>query len=302
MQQTRRPIGRRGVLVRGAIALALLAILGGLFVAHETRPWFDRAYLIVLENNGDAQIVGNTTDAPYLNHLIAGYGLATDWQAPGRPSYPNYLALVTGSTLGVTDDTPRDFGDPTLFDQLEAKGRTWHVYAQGYPGDCFTGDQADGGEDLGPAGTYVRRHVPPLSFPAITRDASRCANVTSLASFDPAAADFEMIVPNNANNMHDGSIRAGDDWLATFVPRILESPAFAHAALFITFDEGAKDAPGAGGGLVPMIVVRPGIAPGFQSPALHTHRAFVRTIEDAWGLGCLPAVCDSRPASEFFGG
>ena len=146
MQQTRRPIGRRGVLVRGAIALALLAILGGLFVAHETRPWFDRAYLIVLENNGDAQIVGNTTDAPYLNHLIAGYGLATDWQAPGRPSYPNYLALVTGSTLGVTDDTPRDFGDPTLFDQLEAKGAP---------------------------GTSTRRAIPAAASPAIRPTAAR---------------------------------------------------------------------------------------------------------------------------------
>jgi acid phosphatase len=294
---------RRASVVRLGIALALLAVLLVLFGLRVSHPWFDRAYLIVLENNGTAQIVGNTAEAPYLNRLIAGYGLATDWQSPAHPSYPNYLALVAGTTFGITDDAPRDLDAPNLFGQLEAKGRTWHVYAQGYPGGCFLGEQADGGEDLGPAGTYVRRHVPPLSFTSITRDPARCANVTPMAGFDPAVADFVMVVPNDTNNMHDGSIRQGDDWLASFLPRILESPAFAHAALFITWDEGAETAgAGAGDSRVPMIVVRPGITPGFQSPRLHTHRAFLRTIEDAWGLGCLPAVCDSAPASEFFGG
>lgn len=291
---------RRGVLLRVGVAILLVAVLGAMFASRATRPWFDRAYLIVLENSGNREIVGNTRDAPYLNSLIASYGLATDWHAPAHPSYPDYLALVAGTTFGITDDSPRVLDAPNLFDQLDAAGRSWRVFAQDYPGGCFLGETSTGGDDLGPGGTYVRRHNPALSFRSITSDPARCARVQSLGAFDPAAADFVMVVPNNTNDMHDGTIRQGDDFLASFLPRILESPAFTHAALFITWDEGTDDT--GGGGAVPFIVVRPGIQPGFRSPRLHTHRAFLRTIEDAWGLGCLPAVCDSTPAAEFFGG
>src|SRR5689334_8019445 len=39
-------------------------------------PAFDHVYLIVMENHGYGAIVGST-DAPYINSLIASYGLAT---------------------------------------------------------------------------------------------------------------------------------------------------------------------------------------------------------------------------------
>lgn len=261
--------------------------------------WFDHAYLIVLENHGADQIVGNTTDAPYLNGLISQYGLATNYRAISHPSAPNYFVLVAGSDFGIHDDNPRDIDAPSLFDQLEAHGLTWHVYAQGYPGGCFTGTQANAGPDMGPAGDYVRRHNPAISLTRVAGDPKRCSNITPLASFDAGAANFEMIVPNNTNNMHDGSIHQADDFLATVVPRILSAPAFSHGALFITWDEGESGS--AAGDAVPMLVVRPGIQPGFRSDTLHTHAGFLRTLEDAWGLGCLAAACAVDPLSEFFG-
>jgi acid phosphatase len=261
--------------------------------------WFDHAYLIVLENHGADQIVGNTTDAPYLNGLISQYGLATNYRAISHPSAPNYFVLVAGSDFGIHDDNPRDIDAPSVFDQLEAHGLSWHVYAQGYPGDCYTGTQANAGPDMGPAGDYVRRHNPAISLTRVARDPKRCSNITSLASFDAGAANFEMIVPNNTNNMHDGSIRQADDFLAAVVPRILSAQAFAHGALFITWDEGESTS--AAGDAVPMLVVRPGIQPGFRSDTLHTHAGLLRTLQDAWGLGCLAAACDVDPLSEFFG-
>jgi acid phosphatase len=261
--------------------------------------WFDHAYLIVLENRGADQVVGNTTEAPYLNGLIAGAGLASNYHAVAHPSEPNYFTLVAGSTFDIHDDSSYDLDAPSIFDQLEAAGRTWHVYAQGYPGGCFLDMEAESGPDRGPAGTYVRRHNPAISFTRVSGDPARCSNITALGAFDPAAADFEMIVPNNSNNMHDGSIRQGDDFLASIVPDIVSSPAFRAGALFITWDEG--DSNEQGGGRVPMIVVRPGLDPGFASPVLHTHPAFLRTLEDNWGLACLAEACQADPLSEFFG-
>lgn len=293
---------RRAGATRLAIGAVLVVLLIGAsaFAASQRRPGFDHVYLIVLENHGYSDIVGRP-DAPYLNSLIGGYGLATDYDAVAHPSQPNYLTLLTGSSDGVTDDANHEVSAPSLLDQLEQHGMTWRVYAQDFPGNCYAGAYASGGPDLvGAAGEYARHHNAAISLTAISHDAKRCANVTSLASFDPAAASFEMIVPNNSNNMHSGSIASGDAFLRDFVPRILASPAFTNSVLFITFDEGTTNA--GGGGRVPLVVVRPGIKPGFRSATAHTHRALLRTIEDSWHLECLQGACSAPPMDEFFNG
>jgi len=50
-----------------------------------------------MENHEFGSIVGNPS-APYINSLIARYGLATAYSAMAHPSEPNYLALFSGST------------------------------------------------------------------------------------------------------------------------------------------------------------------------------------------------------------
>ena len=97
--------------------------------AASAMPRFDHVYLVVMENKPYKWIVGNP-DAPYLNSLVANYGLATNDYAVTHPSEPNYLALFAGSTFGVTDDAVYDFGGSNLADQLGGHRRTWHVYAQ----------------------------------------------------------------------------------------------------------------------------------------------------------------------------
>lgn len=85
-------------------------------------PSFSHVFVIVLENKAYDRIVGSA-DAPYINELIARYGLAAAYQAVAHPSQPNYLALVSGSTQGVVDNEPHDLAAPSLFDQLERAGR-----------------------------------------------------------------------------------------------------------------------------------------------------------------------------------
>ncbi len=283
-----------------AIVLVVLLIAASAYAVGQRRPGFDHVYVIVLENHGYGQIVGNP-EAPYLNSLIKGYGLAANYDAVAHPSQPNYITMLTGSNDGVADDANHEISARSLLDQLEQHGLSWHVYAQDYPGSCFTGAYASGGVDLvGAAGEYARHHNPAISLTSVSGNPKRCANISSLASFDPATASFEMIVPNDSNNMHSGSVAAGDAFLRAFVPRILSSAAFSNSVLFITFDEGTTNE--AGGGRVPLIVVRPGIKPGFRSPVAHTHRALLRTIEDSWHLGCLQGACSAPPLSEFFTG
>jgi hypothetical protein len=250
----------------------------------------------VLENRSYGAVVGSPA-APYLNDLIAHGALATNYDAVSHPSQPNYLALFAGSTFGIHDDANHDLSARNLADQLEAHGKTWHVYAQDLPAPCSTVAYAQGGVDLvGAPGQYARKHEPAISFTDIAGDPARCANVTRLASFDPAAADYELIVPNQTNDMHDGTTAQGDAFLRAFVPRITRSAAFANSLLVITFDEGTSLT--GGGGHVMTMLVSPRLTPGTRSAVRHDHYSLLRTIENAWGLGCLADSCRANDLSE----
>lgn len=259
-------------------------------------PAFSHVYVIVLENKAYERIVGSV-DAPYLNELIATYGLAESYQAVAHPSQPNYLALVSGSTQGVGDDDPHDVAAPTVFDQVEQAGRSWRVYAENAPLGCFAGATADGGRDG--SGTYARKHNPAISFTGISGTPTRCSNIKDLTAFDPAAADLEVIIPNLCHDMHDCSVSSGDAWLRTFVPRILGSPAFqSGGALSITFDEGSKTAKDSNH--VATIIAGPTVPSGFRSATPHTHYSLLRTIQESWGLPCLAESCAANTLGEFF--
>jgi acid phosphatase len=262
-------------------------------------PAFRHIYLIVMENHEYGSIVGST-HAPFINSLIRRYGLATNYHGITHPSLPNYLALFAGQTFGIRDDGIHNISAHNLVDQLEGHGRTWHVYAQDKPSGCYTGSSHYGGVDLvGLPGYYVRKHEPAISFTDISRVARRCALVTSLSSFDPAAANFELIVPNLSNDMHDGSIAQGDTFLKAFVPRITANPAFGNSLLLITWDEGTTNV--GGGGRVATIVVSPAAKAAYRSSISHNHYSLLRTIEDAWNLGCLNNTCPANDLREFFG-
>ena len=139
-------------------------------------PSFKHVYLIVMENHPFNDVIGDG-DAPTLNSLARQGALATDYHAVGRPSQPNYIALVSGSTQGVTDDAVYDLGAPNLADQLEAKGLTWAVWAENLPDGCFTGATARGGPDGD--GTYARKHEPFISFTEISGNPARCARTST---------------------------------------------------------------------------------------------------------------------------
>jgi hypothetical protein len=249
-----------------------------------------------MENQEYIDIVGSPT-APYLNTLITQNGLATNYFGITHPSEPNYFALFSGSTQGVTDDGVYDLNGANLADQLEAKGRTWRVFAENVPTNCFTGVLGMNREDG--VGLYARKHNPAISFTDISKVPSRCANITDLTHFDPTAADFSLIVPNLCHDMHDCSVADGDKFLQGWVPKILASPAWqANAVLFITWDEGTSNQ--GGGGHIPLLVIAKRVPHGFQSSKLYDHYSLLRTIENAWSLGCLNEACKANDLSEFF--
>jgi hypothetical protein len=268
-------------------------------IASSGVPNFTHIYVLMMENKEYGSIVGSAS-APYLNSLISQYGLATNYNAVSHPSEPNYLALFSGSTQGVTDDAVYNFSTANLGDQLETHGFTWREYSQNRSLGCYLGATSNGGEDG--TGGYARKHSAPTSFTQITSDAARCANLSDFTHFDASAADFTNIVPNLCNDMHDCSVAVGDAWLASWLPgHILNSPAWQDGlnALFIVWDEGTSGT--GGGGHVANIVISNDLkSAGIKSSTLHNHYSLLRTIENAWSIPCLLNSCGANDLREFF--
>lgn len=242
--------------------------------------------VIVDENKPAGSVIGDP-QAPYLTSLAQAGALATRYSAITHPSLPNYLALTSGTTAGITTDCNPPGGSclatgPNLAEELDRAGRSWRMYAESMPAPCTTANTS----------LYAVKHNPFLYFPSVTDSASYCAAHDvpySRFAGDLAAAlpAFSFISPNLCDDMHDCSVAAGDSWLKANVPPILASPAFTtqRSLLVVTFDEGdASD------NVVACVFAGPAARTHTVVATPFTHYSLLRTIEQAWGLPPLTAA------------
>lgn len=247
--------------------------------------------MIAFENEEYGNVIGDRR-APTFNRLARRQALLTDYCGVAHPSLPNYLALVSGSTHGITGDcTDCTVHGPNLADSLEAKHRTWKTYAEGLPRAGFTGAEA---------GRYAKKHDPLVYFDDVTGDPRRLARIVPLHRLDrdlsaKALPDFSLVVPDLCHDMHDCSVATGDAWLKGFLPRLLSSPQLRDGVVFIVFDEADMGDDAGGGGHTPALAVGPAVRPGSRATAPLTHYSLLRTIEDAWGLPRLGRSASAPP-------
>jgi hypothetical protein len=259
-------------------------------------PRFSHVFLIVMENRAAASIYGGGAD-PYLHALARRYSVATAFYAVAHPSLPNYLALLGGSTFGVTSDCSACYvRAPNLVDRLEGAHKSWGAYMEGLPAVGW----------LGAAwwpGLYVGKHDPFRYFLDIRQSAARRQHIRPLSALWPALAhahvpDFVWITPNVCHDMHSCPTAVGDAWLRLIVPRILASTAWRDGGvLFITWDEAVgMTPPGPGrGGRVALLAISPMSVPGGRLGRPADDANLLATIEDALGVGCVGASCGAAP-------
>ena len=97
---------------------------------------FQHVVWIVFENHGYDSVIGSP-DAPYTNLIAAQCGLATNFFAETHPSLPNYIAMTSGSTQGITDNgdpVSHPLSVPSIFSQL---GPDWRSLEESMPSNCF---------------------------------------------------------------------------------------------------------------------------------------------------------------------
>ena len=323
---------------RIAVGLALFAATGltiftgssasavGTAATAPAVPRLDHVFLIMEENNGFHDVIGNKA-APNLNYLANTFGLATNYYGVSPDSSEsNYVGILGGSTYNVTSDDAywkNTVGAPSLITQLDQAGVSWKAYLQalpyaGYEGICYPA-KCNGAPDSDPL--YVSKHDAIQNFTPdwSAADWSRQVPITELPD-DLASGDvprFDYIVPDECHDMHgdppycldSGNIgdpqqqhldSVGDAYLGQLVAEITHAKFWSQGnnAIIITYDNGDNSAgccdANPGGGQVATVVVTSHGPRGVKDAKPANHYSTLASIEQGLGVGCLKFTCDTK--------
>lgn len=250
--------------------------------ANAAVPRPSHVVVVMEENHAYSDIIGNSA-APYINSLAQQGALFTNSAAVTHPSEPNYLALFSGSTQGITDDScPNTFNTGNLGQQLLAANDSFAGYSQDLPSTGFTGCGSGG---------YARKHSPWVNFPNVPASANR-----PFTDFPRAYATLptvSFVIPNLANDMHDGTIGQADSWLRTNLDSYATWARANNSLLVVTFDEDDTSHDNH----IATIFVGAHVKPG-SYPEKIDHYAVLRTIEAAYGLAPLGSAATVQPITD----
>jgi len=269
------------------LILLLLVFQTGTLQAQSSLPKPDHIVVVILENHSFNQIIGSSA-APYINSLVndTASALFTGSYGITHPSQPNYLALYSGSTQGITNDaipTGSSFTTPNLGSQLINSGETFVTYSEDLPVAGFNGETS---------GFYARKHNP------VTNWMGNGINQVSQATNQPFTAfptDFSLlptvcfVVPNLQNDMHNGtdpgSITTGDEWISNNLNNYIQWAKTNNSLFIVTFDEDDNST----SNHIATIMTGQMVVQGNYTTKIN-HFSILHTIERMYGL---PSIGDS---------
>nr|WP_235616670.1 alkaline phosphatase family protein [Mycobacterium montefiorense] len=266
----------RALALCAAVALTWLAAtpLAPRVTAAAALPRPAHIVIVVEENRSEGHIIGSPQN-PFINALAShGANMAQSF-AETHPSEPNYLALFAGNTFGVTKDScPINAGNaPNMASELLGAGYTFIGYAEDLPAV---------GSAVCTSGKYARKHVPWANFTNVPPASSMPFSAFPQGNFD-SLPTVSFVIPNNDNNMHDGSIAQGDAWLNRQLSGYANWAVANNSLLIVTWDEDDGSASPGSRNQIPTIIYGAHVAPGTYSEQM-SHYNLLSTIEQMYGL------------------
>ncbi|MEA2780288.1 MAG: phosphatidylinositol-3-phosphatase [Rhodospirillaceae bacterium] len=273
-------------------------------------PVYDHIVIVVEENKDYDEIIGNP-EAPYINKLKAEGASLSRMYGEEHVSEGNYFWLFSGSNQGVGFGNAmpsRPLTASNLGQQLIANGFSFKGYAESLPAIGSLAVYSPMTCTIYRTCLYARKHVPWASF-ANLPNGPTVGTSSNLRFIDfPAPADYDglptvaFVIPNLSNDMHDGSVRAGDQWLEAHLDAYYRWAKSHNSLLILTVDE-SHDRPGYNGftdfrlhpgdelskalqNRIATIFVGAHVKPGdYPEGDGVTHVNILRTIEAMYGLG-----------------
>jgi phosphatidylinositol-3-phosphatase len=247
-----------------------------------TLPIPSHIVIVMEENHSYSDIIGNTSQAPYMNTLAGEGALMTSSYAITHPSEPNYMALFAGSTFGLTADTcPVSEGTTAnLGSELLAAGYTFKGYSEGLPST---------GSTTCTSGLYARKHSPWINFSNVPASDSLPFSSFPSSSNYASLPTLSFVIPNLDDDMHNGTIAEADTWLKDNMSAYATWAQANNSLLIVTWDEDDYTE----NNQIPTIIVGQPVTVGHYSETIN-HYNILATIEKMYGLA---AVGNSSTAS-----
>lgn len=261
-----------GGAVAGCTRFTQHAPAGGSEPAAIGHP-FDHVVIVVLENAN----YGDVMKVPYFATLATRGRLLANYHALAHPSYPNYLALITGRRVQTSGDRVMVVNAPSIADPLEAHGLRWAQYADAMPAPCFPRD----------TGEYRRKHVPFMSIASVIHSPARCtSHVLPATAFDPTNLPaYAFYSPDMKNDGHDTGLRYAAAWLQRFLdPLLVPGRLPPRTVVVVTFDESGGNVVTDSKNHIYTVLLGPAVQTGPADTTYHDHFDLLRTVEDDFGL------------------
>jgi len=266
------------IIPRHLIAFAMIAagVFAPAYAALLPRP--DHVVVVIEENRGYEQIMDELNINSYIHALAMRGVLFTHAYGITHPSQPNYLALFSGDTQGIANNScPNGFDTDNLATRLLDKGLTFASFAESLP---------NVGDVTCSSGAYHRKHNPVSNW-----QGTRVAPESNIR-FADFPQDFtklptvSFVIPDQNNDMHDGSFETADDWLKIHIAPYEDWAMEHNSLLILTWDEDNYQADNH----IVTILAGPMVKPG-KSVQHINHYSVLRTLLDFYGL---PALGKSR--------
>jgi hypothetical protein len=285
---------------RSMAFLFLMIISPGKPEAQTILPEPDHIVVVFLENHAYSQIIGSA-DAPFINSLATGPNSALFTRSFGieHPSQPNYLDIYSGSNQGVTDNEippGYPFKTPNLGRQLMDSLWTFTTFSENLPFVGFDGATS---------GFYVRKHNPVTNW--IGSDTNQLPEQVNQPFSAFPSNDFNQlptvcfVMPDQSNNMHDGSdparIRNADNWLSNNLGSCIEWTKTHNSLFILTFDEDNY------GNNNQIVTIFTGlmVKAGTYADSIN-HYSVLRTIEDMYKLPYAGNAAEALPITNCWKG
>ena len=264
--------------------------------------------VVLIEEDRAANALGDS-NLPYFNQLAASglvFSNSQGLNTSAQLGEMNYLAIFSGSTQGVVDDSSGySFAGPNLAKSLNSTaGLSFVSYAESLPSD---GSQVWQASD----GTHPDLYTRSYNAAAMFTDAGTGKNnadinktfngfksLTGLPNTYANLPTVSFVVPNNLNNTHgsndaapfatDPSVydllrHSADTWLQQNIDAYVQWAKAHNSLLIITGDEGDR-AHNFAKGVTTIITGDPRLfVPGTDTTSIN-HYNLLRTIEDMYGV------------------
>ena len=328
----------------GSIGLACSGSGGGARAATGQPPIKHVFVILLENKDYAVTFGANSPAPYLAKTLTAKGQLLDQYYGIGHFSLDNYIAMLSGQAPniqtqadcqifteflpGVPGPDGQSVGQgcvypasvKTLADQLSAKGLTWKGYMEDMGTPCRHPalNTQDTTQAATPTNQYAARHNPFVYFHSII-DSPACAqnvvdlnNMTADLTRQATTPNFVFVTPDLCSDGHDqpcvdgrpGGLKSADAFLKTWVPRILNSPAYKTDGLVVvTFDEAevnndasacCNEQPGPnspmpgqtgpGGGRTGAVAISRFVNPGSKNSTPYNHYSFLRSMEDIFGL------------------